>query len=123
MKGDLERGHKPASNGVCPHVSSPWDGRTMGGPIWGILLLAICRVPFFRLEDKWLEATSRVRMRHVFGPKSHVSQAPLVGLLLAIAMEIWDRACVPFRPISAVFATLGQVANTISLWGKGPSLE
>ena len=60
-------------------------------------------------------------MGHIFGPKSHVSIATLVRLLLAIAMEMWDRECGPFRPNFAVFAILGQVGNTISPWGKGPS--
>ena len=35
-------------SGRCPHVSSPWDGRSMGDPIWGMLLLGIFGVPFFR---------------------------------------------------------------------------
>ena len=43
-------------------------------------------------------------------------------LLLAMTMEIWDRECGPFRPISTFFAILGQVGNTISPWGKGPSV-
>ena len=51
VKGDLERVQEPASNRLCPHVSSPWDGRSMGNPIWGMLLLAIFRVPFFRERE------------------------------------------------------------------------
>ena len=47
IKGNLEREHKPTSNTVYPLVSSPWDGRAMGGSIWGILPLAIFCVPFF----------------------------------------------------------------------------
>ena len=64
---------------------------------------------------------SRVDMGHVLGPKSHVSIAALVGLLLAMTMEIWDFECGLFRPIFVVFAILAQVGNTISPWGKGPS--
>ena len=72
----------------------------MGDPIWGMLLLAIFRVLFFRSEKKWLEATSRVDMGHVLGPKSHVSLASLVRLLFALAMEIWDCECGQFGQIS-----------------------
>ena len=39
-----------------------------------------------------------------FGPKSDVSIATLVKLLLAMAMEIWNRELRPFWPIFAVFA-------------------
>ena len=49
--------------------------------------------------------------------------AALVGSLLAIAIEIWDRECGPLRLIFAVFAILGHVGNTISPRGKGPSEE
>ena len=59
-------------------------------------------------------------MGHISGPKSPVSPARLVGLLLIMTMETWDRACGPVRPIFAVFAILGQVGNTISRWGKEP---
>ena len=62
-------------------------------------------------------------MGHILGSPSHGSIATLVGLLLAMTMEIWDRECGPFRPIFAVFAILGQVGNTISPTGKGPSQE
>ena len=62
-------------------------------------------------------------MGHILGPKCHVSIATLVRLLLAMAMEIRDRDCGPFRPTFAVFVILGQVGNTISPWGKGPSRE
>ena len=62
-------------------------------------------------------------MGHMLGPKSHVPIATLVGLLLAMAMDIWDRECGPFRPIFAVFAISSQVGNTIFPWGKGPSQE
>ena len=69
------------------------------------------------------QATSRVDMGHILGPKSHVSIATLVGLLLATTMEMWDRDCGPFWPIFAVFAILRQVGTTISPWSKGPSQE
>ena len=62
-------------------------------------------------------------MGHILGPESHVSIASLLRLLPANALEIWDRECGPFRPNSAVFAISGQVGNTISPWGKGPSQE
>ena len=60
-------------------------------------------------------------MGHILGPKYHVSIASLVRLLLAMTMEIWNPECGPFRPTLAVFAILGQVGNTISPCGKGPS--
>ena len=47
----------------------------------------------------------------------------LLGLLLAKAMEIWDRECGPFRPPFPVFIILGQVENTIFPWGKRPSWQ
>ena len=90
----------------------------MGGQIWGMLPLAIFRVPGFLLRGKWMEATWRVDTRHILGPKSHVSTATLVTLLLATAMEIWDRECGPFRPILPSFAILGQFGNTINPWGS-----
>ena len=62
-------------------------------------------------------------MGHISGPDSQVSIAILVRLLLTRTMEIWDRECGPFRPIFTVFAILGQVENTMSPWGKGPSQE
>ena len=62
-------------------------------------------------------------MRHILGPKSHVSMATLVISLLAMTMEIWDSECGRFRPIFAVFAILGIVGNTTSPWGKGSSQE
>ena len=60
-------------------------------------------------------------MGHMLGPKSHVSIATLVSLLLGMTREIWDCGCGPFRGIFAGFAILGHVKNTISPWGKGPS--
>ena len=62
-------------------------------------------------------------MVHELVARSHVSKANLVRLFLAMSMEIWDRGCVPFQPIFAVFAILGQVGNTIFPWGKGASRE
>ena len=38
-------------------------------------------------------------MGHILGPMCGVSLAPLVGFLLAMTMEIWDRECGAFRPI------------------------
>ena len=93
----------------------------MGCSIWGMLPLAIFRVPLFRQEEKWVEAISRVEMGHISGPESSVSIATFVRLLLAMTMEIWDRQCGPRRPIFAFFAILGQVGHTISPWGKGLS--
>ena len=70
---------------------------------------------------KWLEATLAAHMGHTSSPKSHVSIAILIRLLLAMAMEVCDRGCGPFRPNVTVFGILGQVVNTTSPWGKGPS--
>ena len=60
-------------------------------------------------------------MWHILGPKHDVSIATLVRVLLAMAMEIWDRECGLFRPIFVVFSILRQVGNTISPLGKGSS--
>ena len=62
-------------------------------------------------------------MGHILGRKSHVSIVILVGLLLALTMEIWDRECGPFWPIFAFFAISRQVGTTISPWSKGASHE
>ena len=62
-------------------------------------------------------------MGHILGPKSHVSIASLLRLLLAMVMEIWYRECGPFMPNFAVLAILGHIGNTMSSWGKGPSRE
>ena len=62
-------------------------------------------------------------MGHISGPKSHVSIAFLIRLLLALELKIWDRECLPFWPNFAVFSIIGQVGNTISPWGKGPSYK
>ena len=59
-------------------------------------------------------------MGHILGPRSHLSIATLVRLLLGMTMEIWDRECGPFRPMFAVFVILSPVAKTVSPWGKGP---
>ena len=88
VKGDLERGHEPASDTLCPHGSSPWDGRTFGHSIWGMLLYSVFRVPFFRYGEKWLEVVSKVDIWHILGPQSHVSLATLVVLLLDTVMQI-----------------------------------
>ena len=47
VKGNLESVREPAWNRLCRQVSLPPDGRSMGDPIWGILLLAIFGLPFF----------------------------------------------------------------------------
>ena len=60
-------------------------------------------------------------MGHILGPESHVLFPTLVGLLLAITMEVWNRERGPFWPNFAVFAILGQVENDISPWGRRPS--
>ena len=39
----------------------------------------------------------RVGKWHILGPKSHVSIASLVERILAVAMEIWNHECGPFR--------------------------
>ena len=63
----------------------------------------------------------RVGKWHIFGPKSHVSLASLVGRILAVAMEIWNHECAAFWPTFAVFAIVCHIGKTISPWGKGPS--
>ena len=123
VKGDLERIQEPASNRLFSHVSLPWDGRSMGDQVWGMLTLAIFRVPFFRQGEKWLEATSRAGMGHILGPQSQVSTAFSVRLLLTMVMEIWHHECGPFWPNFTVFAILGQVGNAKCPWRKGPSQE
>ena len=74
-EGDSERAHKPASNGVFPHVASPLEGRGVSHPIWGMLPFGPICVSFSHQWGKQLEATMRVGKRHVLGPKSHVSIA------------------------------------------------
>ena len=46
----------------------------------------------------------RVGKRHILGPESFLSIAPLVGRIFAVAMEIWNHECGPFWPKFAVFA-------------------
>ena len=53
-------------------------------------------------------------MGHILGHEAHVSIATL-------GMEIWDREYGPLGTRFTVSAILGQVGNTISPWGKGPS--
>ena len=93
----------------------------MGGPKGGMLPFAIFRVPLFLLRGEKTQATSSVDMGHISGPTSHVSIANLVRSLRAMTMQIWDCECEPFGPIFAFFAISGQVGNTISPWGMGPS--
>ena len=65
----------------------------------------------------------RVGKWHILGPKSHVSIASLVGRILAVAMEIWNRECGPFWPNFAVFAIVCHIGTTISAWCTGSSQE
>ena len=62
-------------------------------------------------------------MGHKLGPKSHVSMATLVRVLLAMTAEIWDRECGVFWAFFVVFAILGKGGNTTSPLSKGPSRE
>ena len=66
---------------------------------------------FLAKGKQWLEATSRVNVGHTLGPKSLVSMATLIRLLLTMAMDIWDRECGPFGPSFAVFATLANLGT------------
>ena len=63
----------------------------------------------------------RVGKWHILGPKSHLSIASLVGRILAVAMEIWNRECGPFWLNFAVFAIVYHIGTIISPWGKRPS--
>ena len=63
----------------------------------------------------------RVGKWHILGPKSGVSIASLVGRILAMAMEIWNRECGPFWPNFAVFVIICHIRLTISPWGTGSS--
>ena len=47
-KGNSKRAHKPASNGVFPHVASPLEGRVVSHPIWGMLQWGGQDVPLVR---------------------------------------------------------------------------
>ena len=52
-KGNLERVQVSTSNRLCPHASSPWDGRTMAYAMWGMLLLARFCVRFLRERKEY----------------------------------------------------------------------
>ena len=65
----------------------------------------------------------RVGKWHILGPKSNVSIASYVERILAVAMEIWNHECGPFRPNFAVFAIVYHIGTTISPWGTGSSQE
>ena len=65
----------------------------------------------------------RVGKRHILGPKSYMSIASLVEIILAVAMEIWNHGCRPFWPYFAVFAIVCHIGITISPWGTGSSQE
>ena len=65
----------------------------------------------------------RVGKWHISGPKSHVFLAFFVGRIFAVAMEIWNHECGPFRPYFAVFAIVCHIGITISPWGTGYSQE
>ena len=62
-------------------------------------------------------------MGHILRSESPASIAILVGLSLAMAMEIWSRECGSLRQSFVVFAILGHIGNTISPWGKRTSQE
>ena len=61
----------------------------------------------------------RVGKWYISGPKSHMSIAPLVARILAVAMEIWNHECGPVWPYFAVFAIVCHIGITISPWGTG----
>ena len=122
-KGNTERAHKPASNGVFPHVASPLNGRVVSHPIWGMLPLCPICVSLSPQWEKLLEAIMRVGKWHISGGKSHVCIAFLVGRILTVAMEIWNHECGPFWPNFAVFAIVCHIGITISPWGTGSSQE
>ena len=63
----------------------------------------------------------RVGKWHKLRPKSHVSIASLVGMILALATEIWNHECGPFWPKFAVFAIVCHIGTTISPWGTESS--
>ena len=62
-----------------------------------------------------------VGKRHISGPKSHVSIALLVGIILAVAIEIWNHDCGAFWPNFPVFAIVYHIGTTISPWGTRSS--
>ena len=63
----------------------------------------------------------RVGKLHISGPKSHMSLASWVEMILAMAMEIWNPECGPFWPNFAVFAIVCHIGTTISPWGTESS--
>ena len=63
----------------------------------------------------------RVGKRHISGPESHMSIAPLIEGILAVAMEILNHECGPFWPNFAVFAIVCHVGTTISPWSTESS--
>ena len=65
----------------------------------------------------------RVCKWHILGPESYASIECLVGWILAVAMEIWNDECGPFRPNLAIFAIACHIGITISPWGTGCSQE
>ena len=65
----------------------------------------------------------RVGKWHRLGPKSHVSIASLVGMILAVAMGVWNHDCGPFLPNFAVFAIVCHIGTTMSPWGTESSWE
>ena len=65
----------------------------------------------------------RVDKWHILGPNSHVSIASLVGRIHAVAMEICNHECGPFRPNFAIFAIECHSGITISPWSTGSSQE
>ena len=120
-KGNSERAHKPASNGVFPHVASPLNGRVVSHPIWGMLPFCPICVSLSLQWEKGLEAVMRVGKWHTLGRKSHVFLAFLVGRILTVTMEIWNHGCGPFWPNFAVFAIVCHIEITISPWGTQSS--
>ena len=107
VKGDWERVPEPASNGLCPLLSSRRDGSSMDQPMWGMLMLAISCVPFLGSGQTLLEPTSSAGVGHVLGPKPHLSVLFSVRLLLTVGMDTWHHECMPFWPNFAAFAILG----------------
>ena len=122
-KGNSKRAHKPASDGVFPHVASPLNERVVSQPIWGMLPFCPICVSLSLQWEKWLETIMRVGKSHILGPKSHVIIAFLVGRILTVAMEIWNHECGPFWPNFTVFAIVCHIGITISPWGTGSSHE
>ena len=53
----------------------------------------------------------RIGKWHILGPRSHVSKASLVGMILAVAMDIWNHECGPFGQISLFFPLYAILAR------------